>query len=283
MKDQVDAVIENIMRKRLRDLAPDAQLASAILGMGGFDSSDVPLSAHKCVESVGIKFMNHNGGKRGPEFELPYDSPLEEMFAWNIVKYLDEGVAFQKQIPVDTRCGKFRLDFIVQRSGRSIGLECDGEEYHCSRRDEWRDAMILETGLVQAIYRFRGKDLFSNIEDCLFFLSVYEPQFFLERGLACLKVLASDDAKTALGRRWSFEKELHSEWLDKNDSISCSYAKYQHNVSIVIQRNSYIPVTCGTQYLKQISAFAEQYGGGDLDYLMKNFDKKYRAGIQDQL
>lgn len=261
MKDQVDAVIEKMMCKRLQHLKPDEQLLNAIQLMDGFNSPS--LNTTQCVKPFIIGLMhNINDGKRKPQFEPPYDSPLEETFAWNIVKYLDETVKLQKQVTVDTLCGRFRLDFIVQRAGRCIGLECDGEDYHSIQKDEWRDALILDTGIVQAIYRFRGKDLFTNIEDCLFLLSVLEPQIFLGRGFVCLKVLASEEAKTMICR----------EQLDKHDHIFCAYKKYGYKYGINIHQHSYIPVNNGSSYLMEKSAFAKQHGGGDLNHLIEKFN-----------
>jgi len=75
-------------------------------------------------------------------YDPPYESPLEDLFAWNAVKYLGETVAFDKQVEVDTICGKFRLDFLAVSPESRVAFECDGVEYHEPRRDEWRDAMI---------------------------------------------------------------------------------------------------------------------------------------------
>lgn len=256
MVDQVDAVIEKMILIRLQQLKPDEQLIKSIHRMKEVDS----LSQNQYAEPVDIKPLERL--KLRPEYAPPYESPIEEIFAYNIVKYLDEGVTFKKQESVDTSCGKFRLDFIVTRSGRSIGVECDGEEYHSPLRDEWRDAMILETGPVVAIYRFQGKDIFSNIEDCLFILSICEPQLFLGRGLACLKALASDEARAMILR----------EQLDERDHLFCGYAQYQYKYGISITRHSHNPVSSGTYYLRERAAFAKQIEGEDLDHVMQQFD-----------
>lgn len=261
MRDQIDLTIDNIIRKQLQRLEPDEQIKNVILNVDGFNSSSQNIS----LEPIGRDLINHiDNCKNRPQFEQPYESPLEEIFAYNIVKYLDKVVIFQKQVTVDTLCGRFRLDFMIQRSGICIGLECDGEEYHSPLRDEWRDAMILETGCVVAIYRFRGKDIFSNIEDCLFFLSLWEPQLFLERGLACLKVLASDEART---------KACQVEF-DEIDHIFCGYEKHRYEYGIQIEKHSYRPCNYGNSFLKEIISFAKRHGGGELDHLMEKFDAK---------
>ncbi len=118
---------------------------------------------NKRLQILELEEQLTNFHQRKPKFDPPYDSPIENDFAYNIVKYLDKGVIFDKQISVDTVCGRFRLDFIAHRSRRRIGFECDGKEFHdndvgCSARDRWRDALILETGAVEVIYRFPGKE-----------------------------------------------------------------------------------------------------------------------------
>lgn len=259
MKDQMNLIIDDKIRKRLQRLKPDVQITNKILSIEGVYSSSQNISLsdmHPKSISSGSTSL-----KSRPCFEPPYDSPLEEIFAQNIIKYLDEAVIFQKKVSIDTLCGRFRLDFMIQRSEICIGLECDGEEYHCSSRDEWRDAMILETGAVIAIYRFRGKDIVHRIEDCLFFLAMWEPQFFLERGLDNLKVLASSEAR----------KKIYSPEIDDTHGIFCSYEEYGHNYGVKIERHSYYPGS----YIDHISSFAKQCGGGELDHVIQKFNTKY--------
>lgn len=81
-----------------------------------------------------------------------YESPIEDIFAWHITKYLDPSVNFYAQYPVKTICGKFRLDFLVDFRGRRIAFECDGKNFHEPGRDLWRDAMILGTEQVDVIF-----------------------------------------------------------------------------------------------------------------------------------
>jgi len=98
--------------------------------------------------------------EESPIYNPSYDSPLEDIFAFNIVKYLDHGVSFRPQVEVNTICEVFRVDFMVQApGGKKIVFECDGKEFHDAFRDEWRDAMILGAGEADIIYRLRGSTL----------------------------------------------------------------------------------------------------------------------------
>lgn len=62
-----------------------------------------------------------------------------------------------------------------------MGFECDGKEFHDEYRDEWRDGMILAEAAVDTIYRFRGKDLFSFLEDCVYAIFQNDPWLFNDR------------------------------------------------------------------------------------------------------
>jgi hypothetical protein len=110
----------------------------------------------------------------GPSYTPPYDSPIEDVFAYHVVKYLASDTKMQPQHPISTPAGNFILDFTLERGGLPIGIECDGRPYHDAYRDEWRDALILGTGRVAAVYRFSGRILSYHINDCLTLMARWE-------------------------------------------------------------------------------------------------------------
>ena len=142
------------------------------------------------------------------KYEPPYDSRIEDIFAWNLGKYMDPNLRLDKQIEVNTPWGIFILDFMVECKSEKIAFECDGKDFHDVRRDEWRDAMILGEGHVDTIYRLRGTDLVHRAEDCLFVISHFEPQIFSNRGRANLEMLASSSTKESLDRKLNVDKNL---------------------------------------------------------------------------
>jgi len=127
-------------------------------------------------------------------YNPPYDSPLEDVFAYHFDKYREPGADLYPQVQVNTICGPYWLDFAIKKGDVVIGIECDGKEYHDGWRDLWRDAMILGTGRVGAIYRFRGRDLNYHVNDCLYLLSQAEPKLFSPRGQTNLRQLSSAEA-----------------------------------------------------------------------------------------
>jgi very-short-patch-repair endonuclease len=131
-------------------------------------------------------------------YHPPYDSPIEDIFAYNYVKYANEDASMEPQVSVQTLCGRFILDFVLTTSdGTRIAVECDGQEFHDFSRDEWRDAMILGEKHVDAIYRIRGADLFHNIASVLYVMSVLDPLLFSSRGMTNLSSLAPNTLRKA--------------------------------------------------------------------------------------
>jgi hypothetical protein len=135
----------------------------------------------------------------GPAYDPPYESPIEDAFAWHIVKHLDAAATLVKQVEVETICGGFRIDFIASAGGRRIAFECDGAEYHNQLRDECRDAVILWSGFVDSIYRLRGADLHYRVDDVLVALVTAEPGLFSSRGRRNVEHLARGTTVRSFG------------------------------------------------------------------------------------
>ncbi len=115
-------------------------------------------------------------------YEPPYDSPIEEVFAWHCCKYLTSGVNLEKQVELPTQHGMFRADFILSKASERIEIECDGRDFHDDFRDEFRDAIILGERHVDTIYRFRGCDIMYSPDDCIWVISALHPYLFTQRG-----------------------------------------------------------------------------------------------------
>ena len=193
----------------------------------------------------------------GPFYDPPYESQLEDIFALTIIKYLNTSIDFQKQVEVDTICGKFRIDFIADCGSKKVAFECDGREYHNESRDEWRDAMILGSKAVDVIYRLRGSDLTYHIEDCLFVISKNDPEIFSPRGLINLEVLTSDET-----RRHELE--------DGEETIMITY-RQTNNIAplfIFIERRSREIPSGKRAFWKHLFEYAKKQGGGNLDELI---------------
>lgn len=148
-----------------------------------------------------------------PRYSPPYDSPIEDDFAHAIVKWLHPSAIWIPQLSVNTPWGQFRLDFYLEVNEKKIGFECDGRDFHQRTwwRDRWRDQMILGSGIVDVIYRFRGCDIFHRLDDCLYLASLWDPEVFSERGRLNLETLANFDV---LGERHKGREEVELYYRD---------------------------------------------------------------------
>ena len=143
-----------------------------------------------------------------PEDKGVCESRIEEDFFWAISKVTNDDVRVWRQRNVETQIGRFRLDFLLERSGdaMAIGVECDGKDFHSPERDAKRDAAIVFTGVVDKIYRITGHDLVFHLEDSIQMLAIMEPWIVSERGAANLEALShpSDLKEDHFGRAGIF-------------------------------------------------------------------------------
>lgn len=202
-----------------------------------------------------------------PTYPPQYESPLEEDFTYHLTKYLDPTISLTPQFEVKTICGTFRIDFVAHGSAGLIGFECDGKDFHDFSRDEWRDAMILGSKGVDAIYRLRGSDLFYHIDDILHFISRWNPELFSQRGLLNLETLASDAVRS--------DSEEYSK--------SVAFIRYQEEesqvpIDVIIRRRFLHGDNSKRQFLETAYSFALSVGGGNLDDVIS----QYRAQKKDE-
>lgn len=111
------------------------------------------------------------------------DTPIEDWVFHQLHKFANDQVALRRQHEINTHAGTFRLDFLLthRTTGRPIGIECDGRNFHSVSRDCKRDQAIMHSGCVSAIYRIRGKDCHFCGLDVLQLLAQMEPWLVTER------------------------------------------------------------------------------------------------------
>jgi very-short-patch-repair endonuclease len=200
-----------------------------------------------------------------PYYTPPYDSPIEDKFAYHATKYLLQDLQFHTQYEVITICGKFVVDFVaISPSGKKIGIECDGKDFHNKARDEWRDAMIMGDDRLDSIYRLRGVDLTYFMNDVLYILSRCEPDLFSQRGHLNIETLASTEIQDI-----KVEKNQTTFYIqmkdDETDQIS----------HILIERRHKNIPKGKQQFWQNLYAFAKSQNGGILDEIIATYKKNY--------
>lgn len=194
------------------------------------------------------------------DFDPPYDSPIETVFAWHFHKRLGEQVQMSKQCRFETFAGNFRVDFVVtDEFGRNIGIETDGRDFHDTWRDEWRDALILGEEHLDAMIRIRGQDIYYHIEDVVYAISQWEPTLFSERGMIQARTLASDRAKASLTVGPHLAVVAYLE-INKGNPAS-----------LFLRRATAIDIDDKRQFWKHLYRFAVEDGGEKLDAIIDRY------------
>ena len=200
----------------------------------------------------------------GAMYDPPYDSPIEDKFAYNFVKYAALDCSLVNQHPVETICGKFIIDFvIVSNNGKHIGVECDGKDFHDASRDEWRDAMIIGDGHLDVIYRIKGEDITYQIENVLYLMANIDQTAFSDRALINLKILTSANSTK---RSENFNQNMPSVVVEIDDS---------NNLHCVLLDRRTKEISPGRrQFWMAAYKFASSIGGGDLDEVIMKYRNK---------
>lgn len=129
-------------------------------------------------------------------YNPPYERPLEDEFAWHLVKYLNPVTALDYQVKVETACAHFWVDFVVTLGHHRVGFECgEMEEAPDEQQLRFREALLLGAGTLDVLYRFRGVDLMHHVHDCLFVASRWDPALFSSRAHVNLGTLAQEEVR----------------------------------------------------------------------------------------
>ena len=206
-------------------------------------------------------------------YNPPYERPLEDEFAWHLVKYLSpvSGLLYQERIA--TPGGAFWVDFVVEHGSASgpvhrIGFEC-GDLEEVARDDEndrLRDALLVGTGALDVLYRFRGQDLLHRLHDALLVAAKWDGDVFSHRGRINLSTLASPEAVTADPRPHEALLRLayhHAEDLDAHEDDAFAWPAQAPSDLVVRRFSRTHPATWLRDYDRALAHYgvtAEQLG-----------------------
>jgi len=128
-------------------------------------------------------------------YDPPYERPLEDHFAWNLVKYLCPTAVFAYQQRIDSPAGPLWVDFTVLLDGKRYGFEIGDLSYtEDPILNRYRDALLVGSGCLDVLYRLRGADVLHRLHDCLFIASRLDPDLFTPRARHNLRSVASQEA-----------------------------------------------------------------------------------------
>lgn len=168
-------------------------------------------------------------------FDPPYDSPIEDEFAYHVLKYISSKTEFKPQKKIVTFCKTYRVDFFFECAGQNVAVECDGGMYHDFYKDIIRDTLILGTGQVKTIFRLKGKNIIYNINDLLWLLSRYCSEIFTERSCTVLNNLVSKTTLQCQETCKPFLKIKNEQIKDDPDLPNESELPDEYNIPWVIE------------------------------------------------
>ncbi len=129
-------------------------------------------------------------------YDPPYERPLEDEFAWHLIKYLRPITGLRYQVRVETPCTNAWVDFVVEHGARRIGFEIGSlDDVHDEEQEHYRDALVIGSGALDVLYRFRAADLLYRPHDALHLAAMWDASLFSERGRINLHTLASPEAR----------------------------------------------------------------------------------------
>lgn len=156
----------------------------------------------------------HNARVTHDNIDWVTESPIERDFALMGMKRFKAGSGLRAQVPFKTYLSRRRVDFVVFVDGMAIGLECDGRDFHEDiEADRGRDADLVASGCLDAVYRIRGTDIWNHMEDLVYSLSVLEPALFDERSRGIALVEASPICERSWEELDAKQKTFAQTWI----------------------------------------------------------------------
>lgn len=129
-------------------------------------------------------------------YDPPYERPLEDEFAWHLVKYVRPIAGLRYQHGVELGSLRCWVDFVVEIGPHRIGFEIgDLEAGEDAQAQLYRDALLVGTGAVDVLFRLRAVDVLHRLPDVLVLVAGVQPDLFSERGHVNLRTLATPEAR----------------------------------------------------------------------------------------
>ena len=125
-------------------------------------------------------------------YQPPYHTMLEDDLAWHLTKYLADEAALQHNATIRTLYADYNVDFLVEFGKQRIGFMCGQMDWDTDHAiANFKDALLIDAGGVDVLYRFDTADLQERMHDCLQLVAAWNPALFSQRGLVNLAMLAS--------------------------------------------------------------------------------------------
>lgn len=145
------------------------------------------------------------------------ESPIEDIFQYEFTKFGNKELTLERQVQIKAQGKNYRVDFLIRHDGRTVVIECDGEEFHAKDHDWDRDNDLVADG-VSVVYRFPGKVIYYNMLDGLLLLAMAEPGLFDKNALK--RLFGQTTCKESLKDEW----DIWDGWIMKKVEIHTTSA-----------------------------------------------------------
>ncbi|KFF76064.1 hypothetical protein HX13_01610 [Chryseobacterium sp. P1-3] len=207
------------------------------------------------------------------------ESPLEEIFIQQFEKFVNDRFEIIPQYEVRNSAGLFRLDFLLKSNDYMVAIELDGKEFHDEWRDEWRDAHMLGNGQVDCIYRFRGKDITTYINECIYSLYLNDHKLFDSRYTQVSKSLVDTEVFSYPGSEFRHLSDCIIYSIPTANEYGESTGRH-HDIRMIRRcKND------SSQYWNKLFEFSQKHPEKKLDELIiqRNKDRKSDNGHFDSI
>ena len=132
----------------------------------------------------------------------------EHEWSWHLSTFLRQEATIQHRVCIETPFATFDIDYFIEIGGRKLGLMF-GKLDEMSQRaySAFRDALLIDAGVVDILYRFDVTAFNEHLQDCLALIARWNPELFCERGLINIERLASN---AVLAFRPAYNQSLFS-------------------------------------------------------------------------
>ena len=116
----------------------------------------------------------------------------ENEWSWYLSAYLRQEAVIHHHHCVETPYAEFVVDYLVEIGNCRLGILLGQlDELPQRASSAFRDALSIDAGIIDILYRFDEADFNDNFQDCLSLIAKWNPELFSERGLINIERLAS--------------------------------------------------------------------------------------------
>jgi hypothetical protein len=152
--------------------------------------------AKETIDHVGFFAVERRNREVALFYDPPYENEVDDRLARHLVAYLTPAASLEYKANVWAAYSACSFDFMIDLGTRRIAID-----YSATPDDlagalvEDNDALALGAGIIDIVFRIRGRDLEERMYDCLHLIAQWEPNLFTPYGRRIFASRASVEAR----------------------------------------------------------------------------------------